>query len=102
MKFCPDFATNSRKERRVSLFQSNLRIQMRKLPKILKSVKIIHYYSSVSLSYLVLLLREQDVHARDDVVGSAREAPQLLHAAEEAHLLGLLERPLRLDIGAER
>ena len=45
MKFCPDFATNSRKESRVSLFQSNLRKQIRKLPKILKSVEIIQYYS---------------------------------------------------------
>ena len=34
MKFCPDFATNSRKEWCVSLFQSNLRKQIRKLPKI--------------------------------------------------------------------
>ena len=54
MKFCPDFATNSRKESRVSLFQSNLRKQIRKLPKILKSrdsVKTfnIHYYAYVSL-----------------------------------------------------
>ena len=49
MKFCPEFATNSRKEGRVSLFQSNLRKQIRKLPKILKSVKIIQYYSFVSL-----------------------------------------------------
>ena len=45
MKFCPDFATNSRKEWRVSLFQSNLRKQIRKLPKLLKSVNIIHYCS---------------------------------------------------------
>ena len=52
MKFCPDFATNSRKEWRVSLLQSNLRKQIRKLPKILTSdsVKIIHYYSFVSLA----------------------------------------------------
>ena len=59
MKFCSDFATNSRKEWRVSLFQLNLRKQIRKLPKILKSVKInetyslliiiIHYYSLVIL-----------------------------------------------------
>ena len=45
MKFCPDFATNSRKEWRVLLFQSNFRKQIRKLPKILKSVKIIQYHS---------------------------------------------------------
>ena len=45
-EICPDFAKNSREEWRVSLFQSNLRKQTRKLPKILKSdsVKIIHYY----------------------------------------------------------
>ena len=45
MNFCPDFATNSRKEWRVSLFQSNLRKRIGNLPKILKSVKIIQYYS---------------------------------------------------------
>ena len=37
MKFCPDFTTNSREEWRVSLFQSNLRKQIRKLPKIQNS-----------------------------------------------------------------
>ena len=52
MKFCPDFATNSRKKWRVSLFQSNLRKQIRKLPKILKSVKIIHYYSLLFIRVL--------------------------------------------------
>ena len=45
MKFYPDFATNSRKEWRVSFFQSNLRKQIRKLLKILKSVKIVQYFS---------------------------------------------------------
>ena len=34
MKFCPDFTTNSRKGLRASLFQSNLRKQIRTLPKI--------------------------------------------------------------------
>ena len=54
MKFPPDFATNSRKEWRVSLFQSHLRKQIKKLPKILKSdsVKIIHYYSSLFIRVL--------------------------------------------------
>ena len=37
MKFCPDFATNSRKEWRVSLFQLNLRKQIWKLPRIQNS-----------------------------------------------------------------
>ena len=62
MKFCPDFATNSRKEWRMSLFKSNLRKQIRKLPKIeasrgkkiLKSVKIkiIQYYSMLFIRVL--------------------------------------------------
>ena len=52
MKFCPDFATNFRKEWRVSLFQSKLRKQIRKLPKFLKSVKIIHYYSFLFIRLL--------------------------------------------------
>ena len=47
MKFCPDFATNYRKKWRVSLFQSNLRKQIRKLPKILNLVRIIQYYSKL-------------------------------------------------------
>ena len=37
MKFCPDFATNSRKEWRVPFFHTILRKQIRNLPKILKS-----------------------------------------------------------------
>ena len=52
MKFCPDFATNSRKEWRESRFQSNLRKQIRKLPKfwnLWKLFIIIHHYSFVSL-----------------------------------------------------
>ena len=47
MNFFPDFAPNSRKEWRLLLFQSNLRKQIRKLPKILKFVRIIHYYSKI-------------------------------------------------------
>ena len=47
MNFCPDFATNSRKEWRLSLFHSNLRKQIRKLPKFLKFVKVIQYYSII-------------------------------------------------------
>ena len=52
--FCPDFATNSKKEWRVSLFQSKLRKQIRKLPKILKSdsVKTFHYYSFFIIIHL--------------------------------------------------
>ena len=61
MKFCPDFSTNSRKEWRVSLFQSNLRKQIRKLPKTLKSVKIIHYDS---LLFICVLGRDERGGAR--------------------------------------
>ena len=56
MKIFPDFAPNSRKERRLLLFESKLRKQIRKLPKILKFVRIstelftiIQNYSLVSL-----------------------------------------------------
>ena len=56
MKFCPDFVTNSRKEWRVSLFQLNLRKQIRNLPKILKSVKIIHYCSLLLIRFLGVTL----------------------------------------------
>ena len=47
MDFFPDFAPNSRKGWRLLLFQSNLRKQIRQLPKILKFVRIIHYYSKL-------------------------------------------------------
>ena len=47
MIFFPDSAPNSRKEWRLLLFQSNLRKQIRKLPKILKCVRTIHYYSKL-------------------------------------------------------
>ena len=47
MNFFPDFAPNSRKEWRLLLFQSNLWKQVRKLPKILKFLRIIHYYSKL-------------------------------------------------------
>ena len=36
----------------MSLFQSNLRKRIRKLPKILKSVKIIHYFSILFIRVL--------------------------------------------------
>ena len=58
MKFCSDFATNSRKEWRVSLFQSNLRKHIGKIAenseirfceKYSLLFIIIHYYSFVSL-----------------------------------------------------
>ena len=57
MNFFPDFAPNSRKEKkRVTsvAFQSILRKQIRKLPKILKSAKIIHYHS---LLFIIRVLR---------------------------------------------
>ena len=44
-------------------FQSNLRKQGRALPKILKSVKIIEYYSI----FIRVLRQDQDLHARRGV-----------------------------------
>ena len=58
----------------MSLFQSNLRKQIRKLPKILKSVKSIHHHSllfirapdpdPVDLHHLLHAGRPEDAHAR--------------------------------------
>jgi hypothetical protein len=55
----------------VSLFQSNLRKQIRKLPKILKSVKIIQYYSLVSLVETGRRSGPPSIHSRE----SSRVAP---------------------------
>ena len=77
MKFCPDFATNSRKEWRVSLFQSNLRKQIRKLPKILNlSVKIIHYYASLFICVLNGAGRHRRVVRR---IGRRRRRRRAVH-----------------------
>ena len=48
----------------MSLFQSNLRKQIRKLPKILKSVKIIHYYSMLFIRVRGLKAIKSDVEAK--------------------------------------
>ena len=57
----------------MSLFQSNLRKQIRKLPKILKSVKIIQYYS---ISFIRVLSRARARAASPAPrAGSARAAP---------------------------
>ena len=62
----------------MSLFQPNLRKQIRKLPNILKSVKILHYY----YSFVSLLLPRRGCHG--DVDG-----PE--HRLEEARLGPLLD-----------
>ena len=87
MKLCPDFATNSRKEWRVSLFQSNLRKQIRKLPKILKSVKSIHYYWLLCIRVLTPWVTSKQL--RLDVRGRGKDGP---HAADGALLRGDPER----------
>ena len=76
MTFFPDFAPNSRKEWRVSLFHSNLRKQIRKLPKILKSVKIIQYCSILFIR--VLRLEPRTALCKIDEVGRGAG-----HAVEE-------------------
>ena len=52
MNFCPDLATNSREEWRLSLFQSNLRKQIGKLLKFLKFVEIVQYHSILFIRVL--------------------------------------------------
>ena len=47
MIFFPGFRAKFQKTVTSVVFQSNLREQIRKLPKILKSVKMIQYYSSL-------------------------------------------------------
>jgi hypothetical protein len=53
MNFCPDFATNSRKEWRRSLFNQfcENKLENSKLPKILKYVENIYYFS---LSFMII------------------------------------------------
>ena len=81
----------------MSLFQSNLRKQIRNLPKILNFVKIIHYYSKLFTGVLSeALLRER--HALRHVeglqlgaraLGQVREVPEALEAREaELALVG--------------
>ena len=59
----------------MSLFQLNLRKQIRILPKILKSdsVKIIHYYS---LSFIRVLRHHGDAHAQGQDDGGGAGPPE--------------------------
>ena len=56
------------------LFQSNLRKQIRKLPKILQFVKIIHYYSELFTS----LLRYEPPKLAEDDLPPDEETEQLI------------------------
>ena len=62
------------------LFQSNLRKQIRKLPKILQFVKIIHYYSELFTSLLNSYAR---ISSRRELsmAGGALSAGRFLAAA---------------------
>ena len=71
------------------LFQSNLRKQIRKLPKILKFVRIIHYYSKLFTGVLSAALLRFG-HAGDGRAGPRDDVPAL-HVdtqgfGEERHL----------------
>ena len=74
MNFFPDFATNSRKQWRVSLFQSNLRKQIRNLPKILNFVKKIHYYSELFTSLLTQTAKSCSKRCMSRRTGSAAKS----------------------------
>jgi hypothetical protein len=76
-EFCPDFATNSRKEWRVSLFQSILRKQIRNLQKIiLEFVKIDWcFFDDVQAPSAHKLSTRDDVQARTSSVRSYVQAP---------------------------
>ena len=73
----------------MSLFQSNLRKQIRNLPKILNFVKIIHYYSKLFTSVLI--------HLPEGPPGSDLERLRDFgHLVKEPGLLGLLEEGIQL------
>ena len=76
----------------MSLFQSNLRKQIRKLPKILKSVKVIHYYS---ISFIRVLSKEHlEVERRN--VRLADRTRLALHEVADAFEIALRARALLL------
>ena len=58
----------------MSLFQSNLRKQIRNLPKILNFVKIIQYYSKLFTSLLKSQLRRTDAKRKEGKVSAAARA----------------------------
>ena len=83
----------------MSLFQSNLRKQLRKLPKILKSVKIIQYYSILFIRVLIrdhlspLLRPPQDrgaVASFEEVDRALGSLPAVAARLDEGYLLILL------------
>ena len=69
----------------MSLFQSNLRKQIRKLPKILKSVKIIQYYSILFMR----VLNHAEHEGADEAVPRLRDQ---LHQKRELASKNIEER----------
>ena len=103
----------------MSLFQSKLRKQIRNLPKILKSVKIIHYFSLL----FIRVLRREPPGPRAELLGRRRgarrrrRAPGPLrgaggdasarpaHRAHEgplSHHVQKIETPIRWKISRQR
>ena len=84
------------------LFQSNLRKQIRKLLKILKSVKIIHYYS---LSFIRVLTRCAASRPAGNLHGLPVEqgaGPPRQYAIDLEHPIDLRERGPKLFVGRLR
>ena len=92
MNFFPDFAPNSRKEWRLLLFQSNLRKQIRKLPKFLKFVRIIHYYSKLFTGVLRKHTPPSEL-AREEAPRYLKAINFLLEPAK-ARILALVRSPV--------
>ena len=84
MNCCPDFATNSRKEWRLSLFQSILRKRIRKLPKILKFVKSIQYYSILFYRVLSFEQGDEGEHAQTSAVAHLQASRTLAAVQKKA------------------
>ena len=79
----------------MSLFQSNLRKQIRNLPKILNFVKKIHYYSELFTSLL-----RSGARARASPPARAAPAPARLRPPRPAAMLAAIEAAIEADVSA--
>ena len=83
----------------MSLFQSNLRKQIRNLPKILNFVKKIHYYSELFTSLLNQNTSEQPSAANPAsrrALGEARSCPWIRRARAASRIRGRCRRSPKL------
>ena len=83
----------------MSLFQSNLRKQIRNLPKILNFVKIIHYYSKLLTSLLSRVTSYRIIHSPLACLNELRR--ELSSRSEETgRAVPLRDRPRGRELSA--